>query len=519
VRVRDVGIVGINQPLGTFGPRAAVTPAATIRNFGTVAADLEVWMLISDPTGSLYYSDSANITNLDPATNVLVNTFRPCTLRLLGDWAVKCSTATTGDMHPSNDVATAGFTARSQWVEMTSMPALSSYRPVKDGAWLAYDAGSGLIYAAKGNKSSDFYSYSIATDSWTQLSAIQPGLEGKLPRRGACAAADGSGYIYMAKGYNTLGFWRYDIAADTWLQLPNIPIGAHRKLRAGVAVYVQIGDTGYVYLLKGMNCEFYRFNTATYTWQTMQRAPAWYHAKWKSGSFLVYDGDHTIYAHKARYHELWAYDVLTNEWSAARLNGMPFVGRSARSRKSRDGGCGAWFEGSIYALKGGNTTECWTYDAAANTWTEFDELPRMGSTGRTRKVYAGASIVCVDGELFALKGNKTNELWRYALADESAPPTSREGVTAAATTSGDGRITLGPNPLAGDVIRLNVGRTSTERATVRLYDASGRSVALWKPALHDGAAQLDLRHLAAGVYLVRVEVAGLSATQKLVIEK
>jgi len=519
VRVRDVGVVGINQPLGTYGPREAVTPAATIRNFGTVAADCEVWMLISDPTGALYYSDSAAIANLDPATNMFVNTFQPCTLKLLGDWVVKCSTAMTGDMHLSNNVATRGFTARSQWVEMTSMPAPSSYRPVKDGAWLAYDAASGLIYAAKGNKSSDFYSYNVAEDEWKSLNAIQPGLEGKLPRRGACAAADGSGHIYMAKGYNTLGFWLYDIAADTWFQLPNVPFGSRRKVRAGAAVYVQNGDSGYVYLLKGTSCEFYRFNVATWTWETMQPAPFGWHAKWNSGSFLVFDGDHTIYAHKARYHELWAYDVLTNEWSGARLNGMPFVGRSYRSRKSRDGGSGAWFEGSIYALKGGNTTECWTYEAGANTWTEFDGLPQMARTGKTRKVYVGASIVNVDGTLFALKGNKTNELWRYALGYASAPQPSREGVQSAATPLGDGRITIGPSPLAGGVVHLNVGRTSSQRATVRLYDASGRSVAVWKPVLSNGTADLDVGRLAAGVYLVRVEAEGLSATQKLVVER
>jgi hypothetical protein len=519
VRVKDVGVVGINKPVGTYGPREIVTPAATVRNYGNVPAGFEVWMLLTDPTGALYYSDSTSIANLDPGNNVTVNTFRPCTLRLLGDWTAKCSTALSGDMHPANNVLAGGFKTRSQWVEMKSMPLPPSYRPVKDGAWLAYDAGSGLLYAGKGNKSSDFYSYDILDNDWTPLRAIPLGLEGKLPRRGACGVADGSRYVYLVKGNNTLGFWRYDIATDSWLQLANVPAGAHRKVKAGSAVYVQVGDSGYIYLLKGPTCEFYRFNVTTWTWETMQPAPMGSHSKWYGGSFLTFDGNHTIYAHKARYHELWAYDVLTDKWSGTRLTGMPFVGRAGRTRKSRDGGSGAWFEGGIYALKGGSTSESWRYDATANTWTEFDSLPPMGSSGKVRKVYAGGSMVNVDGTLFALKGNKTNELWRYALASLNAPQPSREGVMTAQTTLGSGRLTIGPSPLVGGLVHLNVGRTYVQWATVRLYNASGRSVAVWKPLLQNGAADLDVRHLAAGVYLVRIETDGCSVTQKLVIER
>jgi hypothetical protein len=518
VWVTDAGVVGINKPAGTYGARQVVTPTVTVRNYGITAVGFEVWMLLTDPNGSLYYSDSVNIASLEPASNLVVNTFQPCTLRILGDWTAKCSLALADDIRPDNNVSSQGFSTRSQWVEMKSMPFPPSYRPVKDGAWLTYNAGNGLVYASKGNKSSDFYSYNIITNDWDSLWAIPEGLEGKLPRRGACGVADGSRYVYMAKGRNTLGFWRYDILADTWLQLADVPYGGHRKVRAGAAAYVQIGDSGYVYLLKGTNCEFYRFNVATWKWETRQLAPAGRHARWVRGSFLVFDGDHTLYAHKARYDELWAYDVLTDRWSGEQLNGMPFVGKSGRYRKSRDGGSGAWFEGDIYALKGGNTTEFWRYDAATNAWLELDELPQIAASGRTRRVYAGGSIVSADGTLFALRGNRTNELWRYALGSTDAPQPSRDGVTAAQILLGDGQLTIGPSPLVGGVIHINAGRTA-QSATVRLFDALGRQVAVRNLTFRNGGADFDVHHMAAGIYLVRVESAGRSATQKLVIER
>jgi hypothetical protein len=85
---------------------------------------------------------------------------------------------------------------------------------------------------------------------------------------------------------------------------------------------------------------------------------------------------------------------------------------------------------------------------------------------------------------------------------------------------GRGQLTIGPSPLVDGLIRLNAGTTSpSQSATVRLYDAVGRPVGIWRPVLQNGAADLDVRHLAAGVYLVRVETDGYSATQKLVIER
>jgi hypothetical protein len=128
------------------------------------------------------------------------------------------------------------------------------------------------------------------------------------------------------------------------------------------------------------------------------------------------------------------------------------------------------------------------------------------------------------GTLYALKGNKTLEFWRFApgfvAATQPAPQPAREGVMASSFFVPRSSFLVSPNPLATGFVHLAVGGTTLSRpALVRLSDAAGRCVGIWKPLLQNGAADLDLRHLAAGVYLVKLEADDFSATQRLVVQK
>ena len=518
VRVRDVGVLGISCPAGLYGPGQVITPKAGVRNNGTSPADFVVWMLITDPTGAQCYEAGVNVTNLAPSSNTLVDAFPPCTLKLLGDWTAKCSTDMAGDANPANNVATSGFSTRSEWVEVASVPYSPSRKPVKDGAWFTYHAATGLIYAGKGNRTGDFYSYDPDADNWTQLTGIPFGPEAKQPRKGTCGCSDGSRYIYMAKGNSSFAFWRYDVTADAWTQLANVPVGSNKVKAGASAVYVQTSDTGYVYLLKGNHNDFCRYNVVLDAWQDLPSAPFYARPKWDVGSFLVYDGDHTIYAQKGKYNELWAYDLDTQSWVTAALNGMPSVGHSGRNKKSKDGGSGTWIDGYIYALKGGNTAEFWRYDAAANNWLELDTLPSYGSTGRRRRVNAGGFIGNAAGVLYAFKGNKTFEFWRYAPGYAAAPAPAREGVMAERTPIGEWQLVINPNPVVSGVATVRLSTPLSGPASLRIYDATGRCIQSTTCILKSGMP-LDLRSIAAGVYLVKVEAGDHTATQRLVVER
>ncbi|MEO0080471.1 MAG: T9SS type A sorting domain-containing protein, partial [candidate division WOR-3 bacterium] len=371
------------------------------------------------------------------------------------------------------------------------------------------------------NKVGDFYRYDPAGDSWQTLALWKGGIENKGPAKGSVGVADGHGRVYAVKGNNTLGFWCYFSDGDSWHQLPDVPLGITRKKVKGGSDLVYLEENGlpYVYLLKGYKNEFFRFNIAADSWERLAEAPEGVYPKWDKGSWLVYDGLRYIYAHKAKVHEFWRFDCWSASWDTHQLKGMPFLSRTGKTKRSKDGSSGAWNEGFIYALKGGNTCEFYKYDVAGDSWTELDTMPSVGSTGKKKRVKAGGDLVAAGPGLFyALKGNKTREFWYYYEPKVDAPLWWDNGGVAALASS-TRWLALAPNP-AKERVQLEFGTAVTQSARVRVYDISGALVIERRFAGGElGTRSLELKGLAEGVYLVRMEGSGLAAVQKLVIQR
>jgi len=413
-------------------------------------------------------------------------------------------------------------TGGGRWAEMTSLPA--GTRLVKDGGWLAHASTDTRIFAARGNKTTDFFAYEPVSATWTTRAPMLVGPDGRLPRKGAVGASDGLGCVYATKGANTRVFERYDIARDSWFLLPDVPLGTSgKKVKAGAdMVYVPgaLTGTGDIYLLKGNKNEFWRYSTDRDSWYVLPGAPA---EKWGGGSWLVFDGGHTIYAHQAKYHGFYAYDVGTNTWSAAK-SGMPYVGTLGKSKKSKDGGSGAWLDGAAYALKGGNTSEFWRYSPGSDSWKEMEPMPLIGSAGKKKAVKNGADIVAMENMLYALKGSSTLEFWRWSSTADlrsCAPLPDAQGLQ----VCGPVRLTIAPNPVQGLAILRCAGMRSLP-AEMSLFDAAGRRV---MTRAVQGGQQAFLfswdcrdqagRSVPAGVYLARLEAPGFSQTAKLVVQR
>jgi len=408
-------------------------------------------------------------------------------------------------------VGTAG--AQYAWQEMMSLPVTPSGKMVDDGGCLAAVPAESAprIWAAKGNGTNDAYVYDLDRNTWVTTSPVPPGIEGRSVGIGARAAFDGLDLIFMTKGHYTLGFYCYSLSGDTWRQLPDVPMGpSGMKVQQGAdVVYARQGGRGYMYLLKGNVNEFYRFDVEAQTWEALPAAPVGANLHYYDGSWLVYDGASTIYCHKAYYHEFFTFDIDSLKWNSRALGPMPVPGSSG-SHKTGDGGCAAWLDSSVYALKGNLTDEFWHYSVYADYWTEKETMPSFGSSGKVKRVNDGADIVSVDGRLYAFKGNSTNEFWRY---DPHPTDVAEPGPRALR------REVIGPNPVTGGRVNLSLPGLQTGACRVVLCDAAGRILRSGLAVLRDGQLAVDLTGVPAGAYVLSVSGPGVEIAEPLVVVK
>ncbi|HDQ99135.1 MAG TPA: hypothetical protein ENN51_02460, partial [candidate division WOR-3 bacterium] len=398
------------------------------------------------------------------------------------------------------------------WVEVAPIPAQAGNRrdmPHR-GAWLAIGPEQGgipAIYATKGNKLQNFYRYDAIADSWTELAPVPMDPTQNRPlRQGARGISDGDNSIYMVHGNNTNAFWHYDVAANEWTALADVPAPNRKRVKGGGdMLYIEQGGTGYVYLLKGDRNEFYRYNTESGNWEALTEPPPGIRARWKRDSWLETDARRgqghgqqpLIYAHKANYydrgtmtHDFYRYDVANDSWYTQKLAGMPLSGLHGgriKNKKAKDGGAAAFDDGVIYALKGGNTQQFWSYYVDGDSWVELDTMPTYTpTTGKRRRVKQGGDIVKYGpGVFFALKGNKTVEFWRYVVPMGTvARRPERSGVMAGTVPAGAPFVKLGPNPLIGGFATLRYSLPKAGPAAVSVYDVSGRSVFLTRAPGH-----------------------------------
>jgi len=164
--------------------------------------------------------------------------------------------------------------------------------------------------------------------------------------------------------------------------------------------------------------------------------------------------------------------------------------------------------------------EFWKYDVAGNAWAEKENIPLIGSTGAKKKVKAGADIAAFGTNLYATKGNKCIELWMYVPgAFLYGEPPRRDGVLAGKAVLTQG-ISISPNPLASGFATLRYSLPKAGPVSLRVYDVTGRPVLTQTLVTSSsGRTDLDLRNLAAGIYLVKLNSDDFTFSQKLVVQR
>jgi hypothetical protein len=522
----DVGAFRIVMPDDSFRIGATVTPRVWVRNYGALVSRS---FTTRCEIGGFYWD--AQMVDAIPAYDSVLVTFSPWLVEqaALGTHQIRCYTMLDADKEATNDTACGQVTGVPVWERLPDVPFGAKNRGVQAGGALAYVPDS-LVYAFKGNNTTEFYVYNTYRDSWFERESIPAfGSSGRRKRvkTGAQLEGDTSGSLYAFKGNNTVEFWKYSVAGRTWTQKQDYPLGSGKKLKAG-ANLAYVPQQNALYSCKGNNTlEFNCFDIANGTWLPKSPVPFGVSSRRrvKEGSAMAYDGVGTIYLLKGATLEFYGYSIARDSWYPKESIRYSTYSKHRKMKK----GASAAFDTEynlFYALKGGKSGEFWFYDPARDTWVDAgpDSFPTPSGNKRLLP-YAGADLCYGAGKIFALRGNKTDEFWRYNASFPLGYDTFGFGPQAQAVSLPKLMLVAAPNPFVGRT-QLRYSLPAAGHVRLELYDATGRLARVvqddWQ-GRGEHVAVLQSDGLAAGVYVARLRIqteAGLSvASRKLLVSR
>jgi hypothetical protein len=405
---RDGGLIKIEMPKDTV-PEGVVEPVAVVGNYGEESADMWVYFAVSRIRANtdFEYIDSSRATVEPGAQREVCFRQWQATPGLYLTFA-RCNLQ--GDENPGNDsvnkvVAVESILYR-QWKEELSVPAGVKNLPVRAGGCLV--ATNDKVFALKG-RTDEWYFFDVNERNWVERQPVPGGIKGRKPKGGAAVCWDGRSKIYLLKGGNTREFWCYDLTLDSWQQLPGLPDGT-RNVRYGSGLaFVPKRDSGRVYCLKGSGTDDFLFYLVERgEWHARRPVPrGMLNKSVKRGSALV-AASQRLFCLKGSTNEFYEYLISRDSWREC--TSLPFTGRNGL-RRAKDGAALA-SDGVnyIYAFKGGRTSEFWRYDIHADSWEEMEDIPK-GT--KLRRVGAGAGLAFSRGKVYALKGSNSREFWSF----------------------------------------------------------------------------------------------------------
>ena len=355
-----------------------------------------------------------------------------------------------------------------------------------------------MVYLLPGNNTRDFLRYSAWQDSWSMACSLPAGVRNKKVKAGAALMAE-EDFVYAFKGARTNEFYRYDPAEDQWESLPGPPFT--KGMKYGFSAMVEREDSSrFVYAGSGNYNEWGVFNVDAGRWETPTPAvlPV---EKAKAGSGFAWDDADRLYflCGGSKQNDFFALDLAASPPAWQKLAGLPLVGPSGRSKKAKEGAGLAWFQGKVYAVKGGNTREFWRYTPGTDQWEYVNEVGAGSPVPPTKGIKCAQPLAAGPWGIYVLVGNNTNEFFYYAgdppEAIDGRQPTAggRNGVAAMAMQMGaQGRLVT--SPVRGDAAVLRWTGARPGAALVSLFDAAGRCVLRQAQVVErDAAVTLNLR--------------------------
>jgi hypothetical protein len=261
-------------------------------------------------------------------------------------------------------------------------------------------------------------SQASAQNTWTQKANLT-GIN-----RAALIAFTVDTVAYVGLGYNfsqspiqQTDFWKYSPATDTWTQMTSFPGSG----LSGASAF-SIGSKGYV--AGGINSsstvvsELWEYNAVLNTWTQKTSCPCAgrdyavaFSINGKGYFGTGYDANSTSF------NDFWEYDPVTDSWlQRADVPGLPRS--SAVGFSIGDKG----YVGSGYIASAVN--DFWQYDPQSNTWTQKANIGTQGISDATGFTIGGEGYICSG----YVNSTATDQLLEYdTLLDSWTPMTSCGG--------------------------------------------------------------------------------------------
>ena len=501
----DVGVDRIISPRATNN-FDTIRPNALLYNLGLTQATFTAHFTILDTSGAEQYRDSILCT-LKP-DSVQEFLFSPWVPTRIGRFFARCSLYLPEDGNPENDTLTKYFTILiGGWLRRDDLPLGPKKKGVGPGASLAYIPDT-FVYALKGNGTCEFYRFNIFENYWQTLCSIPySGEKRKGVKGGGALCSNLRDRVFALKGNKTDEFWVYFPDGDSWKPLRPVPPIPKSGIKDGAGIaYAVKGDSEFVFLLKGTGTyTFLAYYIGGDTWLERKEAPPGpLIKKWKKGSCIASDGSR-VYALKGggKYNEFYIYDVLSDTWLIGDTLPLMRGGVSAKKKKLKDGAalCYAPTVNRLYAFKGGNTDEFWSYSLALGKWDERDPIPVSG-----KRVKSGASLTFTDFRIYAFKGNKTLEFWMYLPIETTGRYLAPSIFQFSSPTGEKGKkfcnLIISPNPTSS--LLTIYSPMIPEIKEVSLFDAVGRKVLIPMEKVGN-RIMMRMKGLSSGTYFLHLK--------------
>ncbi|MEO0075327.1 MAG: T9SS type A sorting domain-containing protein, partial [candidate division WOR-3 bacterium] len=223
-----------------------------------------------------------------------------------------------------------------------------------------------------------------------------------------------------------------------------------------------------------------------------------------------------------KHNHLYRYDIAGGSWTYLEQDTIPLTHPDlGKKNKVGDGGAMATDGACLYAIKGGGKQDFWVYDPTLDSarWRPLPVVPMVPEGNKKSTPKTGAAIAYCVGKIYLMKGNKTDEFWRY-VPQPTEPIVNNSTSSTVTTLNSDNHSTLNLSVRVTTYGRIiNYTIPTNGYVSMKLYNASGRLVkTIVNGYVNAGDYTTLLSNISSGVYFLKYNDAMNNAEFKIIVQ-